>query len=190
MDELEGLRKDWWLYMLLGVGLVILGLLVISTPAITAVAVTTVVGILLIASAIVQGVYAFKFYAKPGRTLLQVFVAILYALAGVALLSRPIIGAVTLTILLAIYFFAKGIVKIVAAFEMRRHLPHWGWMLFGGILSLILGLLIAASWPSSALWAIALLLGIDLMVAGWTIIVLSVSAHAAFGRTQRLAGQH
>jgi uncharacterized membrane protein HdeD (DUF308 family) len=77
--------------------------------------------------------------------------------------------------LLGIFFIIEGIFKIVLAIELRK-IWSWGWLLVNGILALILGVLIWRQWPSSSAWAIGLLLGIDLVFGGWSMIILSLAA--------------
>jgi uncharacterized membrane protein HdeD (DUF308 family) len=186
---LEAVQREWWLYLLLGVAMIVLGLGAISVPFIAALAVLRVIGYLFIVGAIVQAIAVFRMGGTAKRIVLGVVMALLYLFAGLVLLAHPVAGILWFTILLGIYFFVEGIIKIVASIEMRA-MPHRGWVLFGGILSLILGLLIVARLPSSAIWVIGLLLGIDLFYGGATIVALSLAAHGVFTRTARLAGEH
>jgi len=187
--EIDAVQREWWLYLLLGIALIVFGLAAITVPLATAVAAATVLGLLLLAGGIVQAVYTFRMRGRTSRTVLHLVMAILYVLAGLILLAHPIATVLIITMLLAIYFFVQGVVRIVASIELRG-MPHRGWVLIGGVLSLILAVLIAAQWPSSAIWAIGILVGIDLIYAGATIVALSLAVHGVFPRAPRLAGEH
>jgi len=106
------------------------------------------------------------------------------------LLAYPFAAVLTFTLFLAGFFVVAGVFKIIEAFEIRG-MTGWGWVLASGILSFILGVLIWARWPSSAFWAIGLLVGIDLLFMGWAMIALSLSLHALSPTARgRFAGQH
>lgn len=174
----QKVREDWWLFLILGIMLAILGMVALSAPIMTAIAVTSVLGLVLIVGGILHAVHAF---ALDGvwTVILGLALALLYIVVGFLLLRNPVAGAVTLTLLLAIYFFVSGIVKIAESAQRQYHvLGVWGWYLFSGIVSLILGVLIWSGWPSSAAWAIGLLLGIDLIVTGFSLIAFGVTVHA------------
>ncbi len=73
---------------------------------------------------------------------------------------------------MAILFLVEGLVKIIASVQ-NRNMPNWGWMCFSGILALIIGGLIWSEWPSSAIWAIGLLVGINILFRGWSLVMLA-----------------
>ncbi len=108
---------------------------------------------------------------------------ILAAVVGWFIITNPILGAASLTLLLALYFSVSGLFKIASA--IIYHLEHWGWLLFNGVVSLALGLLILAQWPVASLWVLGMFLAIDLMVSGWTSVMLSL----ALRKTCKLAGK-
>ena len=177
--DIRKARENWWLYLVLGIVMAILGMVALSAPFITAIGVAAVLGLVLVIGGILHAVHAFAFDG-PRNVVLGLIVAMLYILAGFILIRNPLSGVVALTILLAIFFLAEGIVKIAQSAQAQyRVLGSWGWLLFSGILSLILGMLIATGWPASALWAIGLLLGIDLIVTGFSMVALSVTIHGA-----------
>lgn len=185
---LEQLQRDWWLYLLLGIGLIVLGIVCISLPFRAALAINVLVGVLLVIGAVILGIYAFK---MPGATrkLLGLLLAILYLVIGLLLLSHPLAGVAVLTLMLAAFFLIEGGFRIMWSLE-HRDLPSWGWGLVGGILSIILGILIWAGWPSSAIWAIGLIVGIDLIFSGWTMVMLGFGLHALRGARPRFVEQH
>jgi len=185
----QRMRENWWLYLLLGIVMVIIGMAAIGAPFITALTVTSFLGLVLVVGGILHAVHAFGQHGA-GSVILGLVVALLYIVAGLMLLSYPLRGLAALTLFLAIFFFAEGIFKIVASSQLRA-VPNWGWYLVSGIVSLILGIMIWSGWPSSAIWAIGLLLGIDLIVTGFAMIAFAVTSHAAFEvPSQPLVGQH
>lgn len=186
---LQTTRENWWLYLLLGIVMVIIGMAAIGAPFVSALAVTSFLGLVLVVGGILHAVHAFGMHGA-GSVILGLVVALLYIVAGLMLLSYPLQGLVALTLFLAIFFFAEGIFKIVASTQLRA-VPNWGWYLFSGIVSLILGILIWSGWPSSAIWAIGLLLGIDLIVTGFAMIAFAITSHAVLeAPSQPLVGQH
>ena len=89
----------------------------------------------------------------------------------------PWAGALALTIVLAVFLIVEGIFKIMMAMRVRDH-SGWGWLLASGVLSVILGVLIWAEWPASGLWVIGLLVGIQLLFTGWSLVMLALAARA------------
>ena len=82
----------------------------------------------------------------------------------------------TLTLVLVVFFILEGIGAILVAIEHRRHLPSWGWVLFSGLVDLLLAFLIWDGWPSSASWAIGLLVGINMLFVGLSLIMTALAA--------------
>src|SRR6185312_16638682 len=103
--------------------------------------------------------------------------AALAIVAGAVLLMRPVQGTLTLTIVVGAYFLAEGVATIMYALEHRRELSErWGWMLTAGVMDIIVAGFIIAGLPGSALWAIGLLVGINLMFGGATLIGMALAA--------------
>lgn len=183
-------REDWWLFLMLGIALMILGVVAIVLPLTAAVAINALLGILLLVGGVLEVVYTFKRHQSAGRVVLGLIVAALYVIAGLILLAHPFAAILSLTLFLAAFFVVAGVFKIIGSIEMRGT-AFWGWNLVGGILSFILGVLIWAHWPSSAIWAIGLLVGIDLLYMGWAAIAIALALHMLPTTTAgRLAGQH
>ncbi len=183
------LGSDWWLLLIGGILLIIVGLVAISLPFATALAIEWLLGWIFVAGGILQGIYTIKSWREPG-VVLRAVTTILYLAAGIILLIHPFAGLLTLTLLLAILFTVEGVSKIITAFGLRA-MPNWGWVLFNGVITLILGVIIWASWPLSTVWAIGLLVGIDLLVGGWVLVMVAIAARsAAHAMEARLAGGH
>jgi uncharacterized membrane protein HdeD (DUF308 family) len=163
-DVARELQKSWKWLMALGILLAVVGLIAIIVPAAASVAITRFLGVIIIIAAVFQLIEAFQ-YRAPWPIVWRVLLAALFVLAGVWLIARPIQGTITLTIILVAWFWATGVVRLIAAFQ-NRGIPGAGWLAFSGILSIVLGALIWGDLPSSAAWAIGLLVGIQFLFDG------------------------
>ena len=176
-DALAGaVRRHWGLFLFEGILLVILGVLAMLAPVIATLWVTIFLGLMLLISGIVGLVTTLRARQAPGFwwSLLSAIVAIV---AGVLLLYRPLLGTLSLTAVLIGFLFADGVLIIMYAFEHRSALSgRWGWLLASGILDLILGVILFAGLPGTALWALGLLLGISLLFGGWALIMMALHA--------------
>jgi uncharacterized membrane protein HdeD (DUF308 family) len=173
---MDALSRNWGWLLAVGILLIVLGLMAIATPVYATFAVQALLGWILIVGGIAQGVHAFMTRGWGGF-LLELLSALLYLAVGILLLVNPVEGALALTIVLAAFLVVEGVFKIIMAWRVRGH-PRWGWLLASGIVSLILGALIWAQWPSSALWVIGLLVGVHLLFTGWALVVLALAARA------------
>jgi uncharacterized membrane protein HdeD (DUF308 family) len=102
--------------------------------------------------------------------------AVLAIVLGVILIVRPLAGVLTLTMVLVAFFIVEGVASVVGAIQHRRHLRSWGWVLFSGIVDLLLAYLIWAGWPSSADWAIGLLVGVNMLFFGLSLVMTALAA--------------
>ncbi len=162
------------LYTGVGILMILLGAFAVLIPNVASWGMTVLIGwILIIGSAFL---FAWSFTA-PGalNVIARVAWSLLTLAAGLFLLINPDKGAKALTIILIIYFLAAGAVKLATAFA-QRGIPGAGWLGLNGALSLVIGLIFWVDYPSSADWAIGLLVGIDLIFSGWTLILLSQEA--------------
>jgi uncharacterized membrane protein HdeD (DUF308 family) len=173
---MEALSKNWGWLLALGILMIILGVFAIGTPVMATIAFQVVLGWLLVIGGIAEAIHAFMAQSWRGF-LFELLSAILYVVVGVLLLVNPLLGAAALTLLLAVFLVVEGIFKIVMALRVRDH-RGWGWLLASGILSLILGAMIWAQWPASGLWVIGLLVGIQLLFTGWSLVMLALAARA------------
>jgi uncharacterized membrane protein HdeD (DUF308 family) len=173
-SAVEELKGKWGWLLTLGILMLILGFCAVSMPFIAALASVLFLGWLLIIGGILQGIHSFG-QKHWGGLFWHLLIGILYLLLGVMLLVQPLRSLMALTLLLAIFFVLEGIFRIIAAF---RHKPrqNWGWILVNGIVTLILGALIWSGWPSTAVWAIGLLVGIDLIFGGWSMVMIAMAS--------------
>jgi uncharacterized membrane protein HdeD (DUF308 family) len=118
-----------------------------------------------------EGVYAVR-HRDRGHMIWYLLEALLGIVVGALLLQSPVRGAIVLTMLLATYFILSGIFRIVAALAL--HLPNWGWILASGVISLGLGIFVWGGWPLTGLWVLGLFIGINLLFAGWTRVMLAM----------------
>ncbi len=166
----NALKENAGVTVAAGVALAIMGLLAIMAPLFTGAAVTILVGILMLAAGITRGVFAFRAQTF-GKGALMFLLGGIVALGGLLLLARPLIGLASLTMVLAAFFFADGIIEAIYAFQLRP-VKGWGWMLLSGITSGLLGFFIMYDWPVSGAWAIGVLVGVRLLFTGWSVIAL------------------
>ncbi len=182
----EILQHNWGWFLALGIALMVLGIMAIGVPIIASFTITSVVGSLFIAGGVLLTVHAFR-ARRWGRSLYELIGGLLYILFGILLLVYPMPGVFTLTVLLGGFFLVQGVVKILQALRMRPT-ANWGWGVFSGIVSLVLGLVLWVGLPSTAFWAIGLIVGIDLMLGGFYLVMISYAAHSAHREAWRCVG--
>jgi uncharacterized membrane protein HdeD (DUF308 family) len=157
------------------------GTAAILVPAVASVTTVLFIGWILVYAGVVKGIHAFS---RRGREDIGVSVldALLALLVGLYLVIFPLSGTITLTLLLVVWFAGVGVLSLIAAWRARG-LPGRGMLAFGGVLSLVLGILVAVDLPSSAAWAIGLLVGVNLIYWGVRALV-AASALKALSRAQ------
>jgi len=147
---------------------IVLGILCMMAPGLAGLSVATLLGLLVMAGGVVRMLWAFQ-AGSFGKGLFVFAIGGLTFLCGAALFANPLFISGLLTILLAAYFIIDGIFEIVAGLKLRPG-ANWGWLLFGGIVSILLGLMIWAQYPLSGAWAMGILLGIKLFFVGLIMI--------------------
>jgi uncharacterized membrane protein HdeD (DUF308 family) len=154
--------------------LTLAGLFAIIVPIVSGIAITLIVGWFFIMGGILHFLFAWKTHSTSG-VLWEILLGILYIFSGVYLLIHPLAGLVTLTLLVAAYFLVKGLFEIIHYFQLQ---PRHGsfWLLFDGIISLILAIIIWRSWPFSSVWVIGTLVGISLLFSGFSRLMLTLTA--------------
>lgn len=154
--------------------LIVFGFLAICLPFLTSWGVVVVIAWLIVFSGAFQFIHAFQ-SKGIGHILWKLLVAILYLIVGLYFLLNPLLGIAAFTFALAVFFVVEGVFDLVA-YSQSRHLAGSGWILFDGIITLILGLLVWRQWPSSSLWVIGTLVGISMIFTGMTRLMLSLAA--------------
>jgi uncharacterized membrane protein HdeD (DUF308 family) len=170
------IHEHWGLFLAEGIILVILGLIAIVVPPIATIAFTIIIGWIFLVSGVLGLITTFWARGAPGFwwSLISAIIAIA---AGVVLLLWPISGSLSLTLLLIAFFVVEGIVSIMYAIEHRNQLSgRWVWMLVSGIVDLILAGIIFAGLPGTAVWALGLLVGINMVFGGAALIAMALAA--------------
>ncbi len=173
-EECLRLHDCWAWFLVLGALLMLVGGLAIASPLMTALTTLTVVmmlGILLLVGGTVQVVNAFLVRSWRGF-FVYLFAGTLEIVVGLLMIEHPVRAAAGVTLLLAAAFMVGGAVRIVLSLLDR--FPGWGWVLFNGAVTLLLGILIWRQWPESTEWVIGLFVGIDLLFAGWSWVMLAM----------------
>ncbi len=177
--ELDTVREKRGWFIGLGIVFMVLGVVAILLPFIASLVTTIAVGWLMFFGGLFQCIHAVQ-NRRWGGSGWAIVSAVIYMIAGVLVVAFPITGTLTLTLVLSAYFVAQGVLKIVRAAQ-HRTMRAWPWLVFDGILSLLLGLLVGLGWPSTAVWAIGLLVGIDLLIGGSSMLLIGLGS----GRTAR-----
>ncbi len=167
-------------YIALAAGMIVLGIFAIFVPFLATLALEQLAGILFAVGGIILIVHAFRWRISE-RFFVSFFLGLIYFAFGILLLAYPLSGMLTLTLALGIFFLFTGIYKIYGAYRMRPA-PGWGWALFSGIVSLLLSVFIWGGLPLTALWVIGLIVGIDLMISGWALLMIMMAVRTAFNR--------
>ena len=178
-DVTSALRQFSTMFLIEGIILVILGILAVAVPQVATIAVTIFLGWLFLISGVVGLATTFMARSAPGFwwALLSAVVAIA---AGVILVGSPAQGALSLTFVLIAMFLIQGIATVMYAIEHRRELTNrWGLMLFSGVVTLALAVIIIAGLPGTAGWALGLLVGIDMVFGGFALIAMATAAKRA-----------
>lgn len=166
----------------LSVLMIVAGILAIASPLAAGIAVNVVIAWLLLFSGGVHLVFSW-YTRSTGGFLWELLVGLLYIVIGAYLLMHPVAGLLSLTIALAMYLFLEAILEFVLGFTLRP-LPGSGWLLFDGVITLILAVMIWRTWPSNSGWVIGLLVGISMLFSGTSRLMLSLAARSV---TSKLA---
>ncbi len=158
---------------IMGIVLIALGVIALFAPALAAGTVVIVVGLTLLVAGIAQIVQGLRADSWRDKAL-PLILGIVTGIAGIGVLGHPLLGLGFLTLLLVIFFVTEGVWKIIASFQYRPA-SGWVWMLAGGAFSLLLGLLIWNQWPVSGVVAVGVLVGIDLVSTGVSLVLLAAT---------------
>jgi uncharacterized membrane protein HdeD (DUF308 family) len=164
----------WGWFLAFGIVLLLLGIAAIVRSVTTTVVSMYFFGWLLVLAGIFAFVSAFMVGNWAGF-FLHLLVALVCGGLGVMMLTKPVLSAEALTLVMAMFFLIMGIYQLIAS--IWTHQPGWGWHALSGAVSAILGVLVAAGWPASGLWVIGLFVGIDLVFYGWAWIMLAIDLH-------------
>src|SRR3954467_13900189 len=172
----DAMRAHWKAFLVEGILLAVMGLAALLLPQLAGLAVAILLGWLFLISGIGGLVMTFWAREMPGFWW-SLISAALAVLAGGVLLAKPMEGILTLTIVVGPYFLAEGVVTIMYALEHRRELSErWAWLLISGVMDLLIAFIIVAGLPDSSQWAIGLLVGINLVLGGASMVGMALAA--------------
>lgn len=175
-DTNRVLRAHWVAYLIEGIVLVVLGAAAILVPPLATFVVAIFLGWLFLISGCLGLITTFWMRDAPGFwwSLLS---AVLGIVVGLLLISRPVSGAISLTLVLIAFFVIEGVFSIMFALDHKRALSgRWGWLVLNGVVDLVLAAIIVAGLPGTASWALGLLVGIDLVFGGMALITMALHA--------------
>ena len=175
----KSLHDHWGIFLIEGIILVVLGAAAILVPPLATLSVAIFLGWLFLISGVVGLITTFRLRQAPGFwwSLLS---AVLGIAVGLVLVGWPASGAVSLTLVVIVFFSIEGIATIMYALDHKRELSgRWGWMLVSGFVDLVLATIILAGLPLSAAWAIGLLVGINMVFGGVALIMMALHARAS-----------
>lgn len=170
MTLIETIKKDAKTAKWVGILLLIAGFLSLIAPLGAGLSLTVMIGVLLLASGAAQLFLVFR-AGSFGEGALMALFAVLSIVAGGYMMSQPLAALGTLTLFLAAYFIASGVLQAFGAFGAKPE-SGWGWLLFSGVVSVILGVMIWRQFPLSGVWAVGTLIGVHLLISGWTLIAV------------------
>jgi uncharacterized membrane protein HdeD (DUF308 family) len=167
---IEGIKENAKLAVISGVVLILAGTFAVLSPLVVGLSITIMVGVSLLIGGIGQCFLALKAGAL-GRGLLTFVVGALMVVAGVFMMTQPVAGLASITLLLVAYLVAAGLGDLFMALQLRPA-EGWGLMLFNGIVTLLLGMMLWRQFPLSGAWAIGVLFGIKMIFSGWALVFI------------------
>lgn len=173
VSDLEALRKRWGWIVGLGVALIALGVIAVGSSVLMTLATMVFVGWLLIVGGVLEVAHAFTCKAWKGF-FVDLLTGVLYTVAGFMVVGNPGASAVALTLVIAMFLIFGGAFRILMVFLHR--FQHWPWFLLHGVVNLALGIAVWRQWPLSGLWVIGLFIGIDMLLNGWSLVMLGFAA--------------
>ena len=171
--DLAAVRQNWRWVLASGLAFIGLGSMAFAYSVLVTLASVFVLGWALVFGGLFQAVHAFKVSQWSGF-LLELLLAILYAVVGLVMVAHPEAGAMSLTLLIGAFFLVSGLFRIFAGTML--HPPGRAWLLLSGVVTLFLGILIWAEWPASGLWVIGTFVAIDMVFSGTRLIMLALNA--------------
>lgn len=165
-------RASGW-SIVLGILMIIAGIVAMIEPGISGLFITIVVGWSAIFNGVAQIIFGVRTHGG-WHVLLEVLLGIIYIIAGIYLLMHPVGGLLALTLIMAWCLFIYGVFALFLAFKIKPR-GGWGWVLFDGIITILLGLLILKHWPMNTEWVVGTLFGISIFMSGITRLMMSLA---------------
>ena len=173
LEHIREVRENWGWFFALGVFLIILGAGIIGSSYYVTIFSVVIFGIFLMSAGVIQIIQAFLARKWSGLFLL-LFLGLLYIITGLFSIVHPVTAAVSVTLWIAAFCLLVGLFKMFTSMIIRFN--QWGWVFFNGFITFLLGIMIYADWPLSGLWIIGLFIGVDLILAGWSWMILAFSS--------------
>lgn len=173
LPKVEAIRSNWGWFVALGVAMLVIGVIALGSLVVATVATVWFYGILLIVAGVAEIIHAFRAMTW-GKMILELLAGVLYAAAGVICIMNPLLASAVLTLMLGISLIVVGIFRVMAGFDVKPA-TGWGWIVAGGVMTVILGILIVVNWPGTTLWVLGMFLGIDLVMQGVAWISLGLA---------------
>ncbi|OWJ74665.1 HdeD family acid-resistance protein [Haematobacter missouriensis] len=171
-DFYDNIRRSWGWFLALGILVLVFGIIAAGNLFVASIASTYWVGILMIIAAVAQVVMAFSVEGW-GSKVFAILAAVLYGIAGYFAFSQPLTATAALTLTLGAFLLAAGAVRAYIGIK-DRPMPGWGWLLFGGIITILAGILILMGWPGNSVWVLGLFLAVDLIASGLSYIMIAL----------------
>jgi len=160
----------------LGILFIVLGMIGIAGQVMFSFISVNVLGIFLFAGGVLQGIHAFQ--SSGWKSVgIQIIFAILYIAAALYVWAFPIPALEVITLWLAAIFFVTGVLRLISAFQ-HRHFNEWIWLVLSSAISILMGVLIMNNFPASSLWLPGLLIAIELLLQGWSLLFLGFAARS------------
>ena len=176
-EALGEVKKNWGWLLALGVLFITLGTVGLGMSVALTVVSMIFFGVLLLIGGGAQFIEAFQ-HKGWKSTVWHILIALAYLAAGALAIHNPFGAAVALTLVLAVALIAAGIFRIFIAVQLKPA-PGWWWPLLAGIGSLVLGAMVYSGGPLSGLWVIGLFVAIEMMMNGWSYVVIALAARRA-----------
>ena len=170
---LHELRRRWSWFLALGIVLIVLGAIALGSTFLMTLVTMVFIGWLMIIGGVIEVVHACA-VKNWGGFFVDLLTGILYVVVGFMIVSNPGATAVALTLLIAMFLIFGGLFRIATAVIVR--FQNWMWLLLHGVINLLLGIAIWRQWPVSGLWVIGLFVGIDMILNGWSLVMLGLAA--------------
>lgn len=172
--KLGDLEKHWGRMMALGITFLILGTIGLGMEFFLTIASVLAFGFLLLIGGALQLVHCIMYCKGWSGILSHGINALLYVAVGVVIVSDPLVASTLLTLIIGVGLIMIGILRAITALQ-NRGAPAWSSILLSGVLSILIGVMIMSNWPASGLWAIGLFLALELIIAGWSYVLLALA---------------
>ena len=170
----HSIHSNWGWFLFLGIIFILGGIVAIASPFIATLLVTAFIGIALGIVGIMQIIQAWSMRSWGGF-IWQLVMGVVILAGGIAIWWNPVVGALWLTLFVAAMFIVKGVFQVMLGLRIRPH-EGWGWMLFAGIIAILVGLMIFFQWPLSTVYAIGVLAGVSFVFTGWSYLMIAFAA--------------